>query len=135
MSADGGQDRIEHFLSGFDICAENRNFLMHSLTRNAVGSNQLYLELEKSARSQPTRRNLVRLSVEDIRRIADEIDTYDHFGFNLVLWLLARLDGGVLKLGDGPEQRPPLPDKPALPAKLNLSGAPTPEDSPSPRES
>jgi hypothetical protein len=119
------RDRLDHFVSGFDICTENRNFLMHSLTQNAGRGDdvrKLHLELAKRAKSQPTRHNVVRLSVSDIRRIANEMDTLDEYGFSLVLWLMARKTGGTLKLyGDhGPERIPALPDKPDRPEKLDL---------------
>jgi hypothetical protein len=129
------RDRLDHFLVGFDICAENRNFLMHSLTQNAgpsLGTTaKLHLELGKRARSEPLRTNYARLSIENLRDIADEIDTYDNYGFNLLLWLMARPAGGRLTLPGSPERVPPLPDKPAPPKKLTLFDSPAPTDKPS----
>jgi hypothetical protein len=53
-----------HFVNGFNICVENRNILMHSMTYQAfwtlltLSSVQDTLTLQKSSRKDPTRTNL-----------------------------------------------------------------------------
>jgi hypothetical protein len=118
------RDRLDHFVSGFKICTDNRNFLMHLLTQNAGTGDDVrkrHLELAKRARTQPTRHDLVRLSLRDIRRIANEMDTFDEYGFSLVVWLMARKNDGILKFDDAPDQTPELSDKPDMPGKGPLN--------------
>ena len=59
------------------------------------------------------------MTVTRLRQIADEIVTYERFGFGLYIFLLAQKAGGTIKFGDRVE-RPTLPEIPPLPEKLIL---------------
>lgn len=118
------KDLALHFLRGFDICAENRNFLMHGMVHNGTAS--LDLTLHKAARNDPSKINYLHLTVQAIRKIADEIHDFDSFGFDIAFWTSARLTGGKFITSNGGSIEPSLPEKPPLPDKLNLSDRPTP---------
>ena len=122
------QTAIDGFLDGYAICAYNRNVLMHSSIPDAMD----VMKLAESAdpvvvlhkRSQGNHSSISRIeniTVTKLRQIADEMAAYETFGFNLYLFLLAQRTGGTLKI-DGKEERPTLPEKPPLPAKLVLPG-------------
>jgi hypothetical protein len=123
---------VQYFLDGFDICAENRNLLMHG--RIFEGSTRTDLVLQKYARKDPTRLNYMHLTVGDIRRVADEFHNYEVYGARVYLWLAARPTGGkLIFVGDG-ETEPTWPKKPLTPDKLNLSDHPIqPSEPPQPQ--
>jgi hypothetical protein len=118
-----------HFVEGFGICAEKRNFLMHGMAHDAL--NRTELVLRKAPRNDPTRLNYMHLSAEDIRKIADEISDFSMFGIDIFMWLEAQKTGGKLIIpADMKEHVPSLPKKPPLPDRLNLSDHPKPIDEP-----
>jgi hypothetical protein len=125
-------DHLDHFIVGFDICAENRNFLMHGMTLDAENSSELILK--KYARNDPTKTNYMHLTVLVIRKIADEIYSFDRYGLELYIWLSARATGGKFLLASGKAIVPTLPDKPPKPDKMSLSDHPIPAPAPPPPE-
>lgn len=118
------KDLLDHFIVGFDICAENRNFLMHGMTLDAHNSSELILK--KFARNDPTKTNYMHLTVQTIRKIADEIDRFDSYGMDIYIWRSARTTGGKFLLASGKVIEPTLPEKPPRPDKMNLSDHPIP---------
>lgn len=126
---------VEHFIAGFDLCAEARNFLMHSATLNNNALLDIFkpgiLSLTKPARNDPTRLAYAHLTLSEIRSVADNINAFRKFGIDLFIYLVARQNGGKIIYNDAPFE-PPLPEKPPLPRKLNLSDRQDPEVGPLP---
>lgn len=112
--------KLSEFLAGFDILAENRNFLMHSHTILNTTS-QDHLTFGKGSRNQPSKWNYAHLRLNDLRGVADDIYVYWNFGHALYKWHVASKTGGRLVFSDGFVLTPTLPDTPPLPRKLNLS--------------
>ncbi|HZR74047.1 hypothetical protein [Bradyrhizobium sp.] len=125
-------DRLDWFVKGFGICAENRNILMHSephgRTTNAL---QIIsgLELRKASKSNPGVHNFISLKLEELRKVADDIDAFASFGFDLSIYQIARELGGVIRLATR-EIRPTLPDNPPEPVHLTLSPQRDAKDNP-----
>ena len=113
---------ILHFASCFNVCAENRNFLMHSTTSKA--SDETLLNFVKSSRNDPTRVNAIDLRLEDIRKVADDINDAVNLGLRLHAHIMLRANNEVIP----PEFRAlfvSLPDKPQLPSSLSQRNSPT----------
>jgi hypothetical protein len=98
------------FIENFDICAENRNFLMHSQI-DALAGRDATLVLAKATRKDPATLNYARLSLTEIRQVADDIHFTEQFGLDLFIYVASRRVG----------QRRPLPGRPPAPRRLNLS--------------
>ncbi len=94
-----------HFLNGFEICVENHNFLMHG-TPFRADENVGQLILQKAARKDPLRTSYLNLKVQDIRRVADDIDRFDDLGADFIAFIAARSTGGVIKCEDGTSVAP-----------------------------
>ena len=129
-------DRIDHLLTYFSICAENRNILMHS--RQSFSGERPgpeYFSIEKRLRGGG--KNVFHLKLGNIRRVSNEIIEGIKYCIAIDEYIanrsaLHRLIRGV----DSPA--PALPNKPRLPRKLdphqqivNLQGDPL-QPSPSP---
>jgi hypothetical protein len=135
-------DRATHFTKGFNVCAENRNYLMHSMTEEPSGTAltvtsivQDTLILRKATRGDPTKRNYLHLNLTEIRQAADDIYAFDLFGLKLWRFVNQRKLG---RPNDGNDATAPLslPEKPLLPNKLIPSDSPIPKiDSPQPQSS
>lgn len=113
----------EYFLSGFGVANENRNNLMHSKAHNAWRfdpKNPSLLTLAKQVKKKPDENNFISLEVKDLREVAEDMSNFSNFGWDLFLWRLALLTGGVIDWGDGNKTTPTLPEKPAAPRKLVL---------------
>jgi hypothetical protein len=110
------KERALHFVSGFEVCAENRNFLMHGLTQSPLSASDS-LVLAKAARRDPERHNFLHLRLQDIRQIANEIDNLWILGMRLYVWYRARSTGGTIIL-NGKKISPTLPEIPPAPVKL-----------------
>lgn len=123
------KERVQHFIAGFDICAENRNFLMHSMTHKASWDKAKteYMTLRKAPRREPHRVNYLNLELTDLRRIAEEISDYDEYAISLFVWLQAQPLGRYF-WADGTETTPTLPDKPPTPIDVSSLLRPTPPD-------
>src|SRR4029077_9238320 len=105
-----------HFLSCFNVCAENRNILMHSMTKQA---DDAILHFAKASRNDPTKINALNLRSEDIRAVADHVNAAVNYGLRLHAFLAIRMHGT--------EHVPPefrilflaLPDRPEKPNSLS----------------
>lgn len=105
-------DRVLYALRCFDICTANRNTVMHAVTEYEVGSTPESLRLRKKARNNPLRDASYEITLETLRKVADDtMVVYDYWA-KLFLWLSERRDGKPLL---------PLPDKPPEPYRLNPS--------------
>ena len=124
------KDRALHFIRGFALCADNRNFLMHGRTDDP---RENILVLVKASRNDPKKSNYLQLTVREIQAIADEIYAFDNFGLKLYIWLTAQNHGGMFLMPKGEVVAPTLPDKPALPKPLKLTDSRPPKsDEPRP---
>ena len=75
------RDHVLHFIKCFGICAENRNFLMHSMAGKVSADD--VLNFAKGTKNDPTKVNALNLKVDDVRRVAGEIAIIDGFGLGL----------------------------------------------------
>lgn len=75
------RDRMHHFADCYDLCAQNRNILMHS--KIAKVDDAAVLKFSKASRNDPNKLNTLNLRLEDIRRTADDIATIYSYGINL----------------------------------------------------
>lgn len=112
------KEYLTYFAAAYDICAENRNFLMHGMTQSPSDSQNLLLS--KFARRDPTRLNYLELTADDIREVADDMFNFDVFGLGIFLWLRARPYGGEFKMSDGSIEKPEWPVQPAMASRLKL---------------
>jgi hypothetical protein len=117
------KDAVQHFCTGFDRCAQNRNILMHSLAYDGPSSNALdqNLVFAKAAKHR-LKWNRVSLSLVTLRRVADETKSFSDFGRKLFNHITTTYRREELK---GPYQLPPpdkhpFPEKPELPELLSL---------------
>jgi hypothetical protein len=122
-------DRLDWFVAGYGKCAENRNILMHSTPDNSVTSSKIasVLELKKASKNNPGAQNFISLELGQLHRIADDIDRFDDYGFQLIVFESARRQGGKINLL-GKEILPALPDKPLAPILLTLLSQKFPTD-------
>ena len=115
-------DRLDWFVSGYGKCAESRNILMHSEPHGAsYNALQLVsaLALRKASKNNPGVHNFISLELHELRQVADDIDRFATYGFELALYQIARKSGGTITLGDR-QLSPPLPDRPPEPIHLKL---------------
>ena len=106
-----------HFLIGYDICAENRNYLMHSTADQNFEDIEIYNFLKRSRRN-PLEYVDYPIRVGDLREVADVTQTYWLYGSALRTWFRKSRDAQ-------PQDRDAswpstLPEKPLLPRKLSL---------------
>lgn len=123
------KDSVLHFADCFDICAENRNILMHSMVNKAEDA--AILNFAKASRNDPSRVNTLNLRLEDIRRTADEIATVYSYGTRLHTYFITNNSTLTPEFYKIPEDMQTwlraLPNKPALPSKLSKPNPPTPK--------
>jgi hypothetical protein len=108
---------VNHFLSGYWVCAENRNFIMHSSIDSVPSGPVTDFGLRKRAKSNYVSVTAKNVDAKRLRLIANEIDRFDSFGWATYLFLVAQRLGGRLIL-DGKPIVPALPEKPPLPELL-----------------
>jgi hypothetical protein len=89
-AADGVLDAVEGFLRAFEACARNRNLLAHSIQTNGEGS-----PLFKFTRKG--RLEVYKPSLEEIRRIADEIKEVSDYAMSIIGELMRPADVAALK--------------------------------------
>jgi len=97
----------------FDICADNRNIVMHSVSQIDDGPSSILRVAKKAARDS-RKMNYYDLSLEDLRRVADETAETFLFLFKIFMWLEDRAGGKY------PETHS-LPDRPIQPRVLSPS--------------
>lgn len=111
------KEYVLHFADCFDVCAENRNILMHSMVGKT--NDAALLNFAKSSKNDPRKVNTLDLRLGDIRRVADAITIVDGMGLQLHSRFLARRSP---KPPDLPDDLwafvTSLPKKPPIPSKL-----------------
>jgi len=125
----GARDTITAALRYFDICTENRNLVLHSITEEATSPD--ILRLSKRARNNPSEINFYEISLPQLRQVADDAANTFLLLSNITLWI-GRRDNTLV---DQPV--PPLPKISAQPHRLipsqlpkaNLADAPPPQSS------
>lgn len=119
------REHAHHFSLCYDICAENRNFLMHSMT-SKHSDNEL-LAFFKSSRNNPKKGNHINLRLEDLRNVAEALCNTWTFGMRLHAYYCFKR---FPQSPDIPEEIwrdfSTLPKKPQLPSKLLRPHPPTP---------
>jgi len=110
------KDCVTRLVKYFNICATNRNILMHSTSRS--GHDSEIFEIEKRSKADWLKLNYSSLTLETLRRVADDMAR----GFKLVFevfWFIQTRDGQVPPFF--PARLPPaIPDN-LLPSRLELS--------------
>lgn len=109
-------DAVFHFLKCYNICADNRNVLMHSLM-DAHDQIEPDLVAKKPTRNNPEKFTNLHFSLSALRKAADELWSVELYCGDIYMFLLTRR-------GDIPPADPyaltALPAKPALPDILSL---------------
>jgi len=107
-------NRVEHAVTCFHICRENRNIIAHALPFTFYGRDGWVLA--KRSKGDPSRWSRFRLKVSEIKRVQNDIVIADVFLQRLYLY---RFDQWSRKLVMPAGKARPLPKKPLLPRKLN----------------
>jgi hypothetical protein len=93
---DGGhseeiKESVQHFISCYRACAENRNILMHTrliaFESPPPNRRQQMVWLSKNPKSAPLNENYYQPSLSDIRRIADEINDLVAFALQVITFI------------------------------------------------
>jgi hypothetical protein len=117
---DTSKELANHFIKCFSICAENRNFLMHS-TINTNHELDIVI-FSKASREDPNRLNSINADLATIRKVADIFNEIDNFGVGVFFSASQKLDWEGRVIGaiqvNGAPFAPPSPQKPSLPSKL-----------------
>ena len=108
---------VNHFLSAYDIVTENKNFLVHSSVIINT-TEQEHITFGKGSKTQPNNWSFAHMTVDDLRKVAEEIGTLHEFGTAVQAWLEARETGGSFRLQGKAVWTPPLPETPPLPDRL-----------------
>lgn len=122
---DDSKADVIHFAEGYKLCTDARNFIMHSI---AAGQHSEGLVLER--RSRAGSRLECRLTHDDLKRIADEINAFMGWG----AWVDSDIRSFTTHFSRGkPNEyrgRSPstLNEKPPLPASLNWMTPPDPKE-------
>jgi hypothetical protein len=119
-------EALGYFASCYNVCADNRNILMHSAF-DAVQPGDTTLKLLKSARNDPRKHTNLPFDIPTLRRTADEIWSVDHYGVDLLFYSLTR--SGLMKSDDS-HALTTLPEKPARPSNLSLLLQPNGQNKP-----
>ena len=107
---------VLHFADWFDVCSANRNVLMHSIVSV---TDEATLNFTKSSRNDPRKINAVDLSIEDIRRVADDITVAEGMGLRLHTRFISTKSGKPDNLAEDVWRfLSTLPKKPRVPSKL-----------------
>ena len=105
-------DSVEYALKIFDVCRINRNQLTHFAPVGMATGIEFW-----RIKGHEWTRNVVPNSVDDIRRVAEEITTCNNF--------VAVVAMHIYEIRTGGEQRS-LPDRPPLPERLWKPPSPSP---------
>jgi hypothetical protein len=125
------KDHVRHFLTGYGICVENRNILMHSVTAftwldsNAERCPVLSpkqpdgVKFQKSPRDDPFTINIYSPSLPELRGVADDTKAFEVYGDRLYWHILKNYEPSAYQLYRFPaEAQFALPDTPARPKCL-----------------
>jgi hypothetical protein len=106
--------RIQHFMEGFNICAANRNLLMHSnifiMSKDAI----LLFKTRNSGKTVTCNPTLA-----EVRQVADDMNALFEYGLALSNTININLIPPKMTLSPVP-----WPDKPSSPRSLSYTGAP-----------
>lgn len=110
-----------HLIRCFDICTENRNVLAHVIVE-AAHSGTGGFPLSKKARNDPRRTIKFRITVTELRQMADEMMVTFDYATRLAFWFMqrSRPDLNLAKAMGWPDPPAPapLPNKPPKPRRL-----------------
>jgi hypothetical protein len=121
------RDHLRHFSRCYEACAANRNILMHS-DLDELESTEQALALFKRSGAKPHIRNQLKLSIEELRRVADEI--FDVYLYGSHLFILNQWN--AMKDVAPPTEWRASPKKPAIPRSL-LAPSPSTRKTPQPQ--
>jgi hypothetical protein len=107
-------DSVLHFLRCFNICADNRNILMHSLLE-VYEQGPDHLLFRKSARHHPEQQIGLQFDLSAMREVADDIWTVEDYCRELYIFSITRRRD---LSPDDESARTTLPEKPVLPNSL-----------------
>ena len=110
------REAMTHFIQCSEICAENRNTLMHSRVMD-VSLASAALPVQKGSRRSPLTQLSTELPLERLRSIADEIFYLEDHGWDLADYFFTRR-GRIA--ADDPDARTTLPERLPLPMRLIL---------------
>jgi hypothetical protein len=116
---DDVRDKAAHFVKGFATLAENRNLLMHSSMIASMQTRTLLYKTTRQGRIQHCR-----VSLPELRRIADEMMIYFDYGRHLSNMINFEILGFKPQAGDFAYFA--WPDKPPLPILLEYTSDPLP---------
>jgi len=111
LSAPETKEFIQHATALFDANRTNRNQLTHFLP--TLGTDGVELRRNKGPRLE---RDVIPSSLDDIRRVADDIRRMNGYLVELGSWL-SKFNSGR-SLDDDEDATTPLPEKPAIPERL-----------------
>jgi hypothetical protein len=107
---------VEHFLLGFEICADNRNLLMHSEIELAPESSEL--RMSKGTKSDPFTRMFAQFDLPTLRKVADDIMNFEEYGHEITIYLdeslRKQMKAEKTHVHIASLQKPPLPDRLSL---------------------
>lgn len=106
-------ESLSYGITNFDICAENRNLLLHALPSGQVGD-ETVLDVLKSPRGNPHVMNRYHFKLEDIRASVVGVQQTADYLTRLYLFI-SRYES------DGQVVVTTLPERPLRPRKLSLS--------------
>jgi hypothetical protein len=114
------KDLVSHFLDCFAIAADNRNLLAHSNLYGAESDSESAM-FGKGSKREPSSIGYVKMTVDELRRVADEIHEVANYCGRIDLWFAAK-HGAVLVGGQRlPPSLLPLPVKPLVPTRLTAA--------------
>jgi len=133
---------VNHFFTGYKICADNRNILMHSTVAYVFGPGDIPcpelsppghqpqgVVFQKFSKGDPFKINTYRVSLPEIRAFADAIHDLEVYGNELYWHILKTHEPNRYRaLGFPKNARFPLPSRPALPNGLRMSEMENGED-------
>lgn len=110
--SDAIRDAVSHFISGLNICLENRNLLLHSdLAWTGTVDTILFKHSKKG------KLTVAVPTLEELRCVADDMHAYCEFGRALG----NHINNSSVSPPVFPAAAFPLPDKPPLPHKLQYT--------------
>ncbi|PBB71852.1 hypothetical protein CK227_29935 [Mesorhizobium sp. WSM4308] len=118
------KDFMAHFAKGYDVCTGNRNNIMHSSFNGRFTSQSRDVGgIVLAKYNKSGQQILCPVTLEELRRVADEIHDYSMFGFSLASDTETSLKMAAAGNPHAFVPRPSL-DKPAVPQALVWSPLP-----------
>lgn len=113
--SDEVKDQVSHFLAAMDVCAENRNFLMHSHLAWRFGDETMLFKKSRAGNDL-----YLSIPLAQLRQVADEMNAYRNYG-RMLANAINNTKGDVPIF---PVTAYPWPKKPDLPLKLKYLPVP-----------